>query len=490
MRDSITRPYRSRLRTWVFRFAAVAMGLLPFLAAELVCRSLGWGSDRQRDPFIELASERPLFVPSADGSRFEIEASRLRFFCPESFPVHKAPVTSRIFVVGESTVHGEPFTRETSFTTWLAEALKSGEPARRWEVINCGGLSYASYRLALIVEECLKHQPDLVVLAVGHNEFLEDRTYAELDRYPSALRGLSTLAESSCCYRALRNTCLSPPVVAHPLRSALQDQVAARLDFQGGLDQYHRDDTWRAGVIAHFEWNLRRIVGVCEAAGVPLILIRQPCNLADCPPFKSEYDPGLSDSERARGAELLARAQAQYAHDLRSAMALLEQALECDPTHALTWYELGKCREAVAEWEPARTAFVAARDHDVCPLRSVSEIEQILATVAAETGTPVVDAHALLEQETPHGILGDFLLVDHVHPSVTGHQKLARRLAVELAQQGLFHPQLGWETTREAAFARHLSSLDATYYLKGERKLRALRGWAAGRATRPPERFD
>ncbi len=55
------------------------------------------------------------------------------------------------------------------------------------EVINVGGISYASYRIAAILDEVLQHEPDLVVIYMGHNEFLEARTYDKQMLVPSTV---------------------------------------------------------------------------------------------------------------------------------------------------------------------------------------------------------------------------------------------------------------------------------------------------------------
>jgi hypothetical protein len=94
--------------------------------------------------------------------------------------------------------------------------------------------------------------------------------------------------------------------------------------------------------------------------------------------------------------------------------------------------------------------------------------------------------HTLLEQQTPTGILGGFLLVDHVHPSVTGHQIIARRLLAEFETLGLIHSVPDSSAAVEAAWVKHLASLDEHYYLRGQRTLRSLQAWAAGRAALTP----
>lgn len=469
-------------RRWGFRLAAIGLALLPFLIFEGVCHWAGWGVETTGDdPFVAFSTVRPLFEQTEDGTQWQVTPSRRRFFSDESFPAVKPPGTKRVFVIGESTVAGEPFGKPTAFPTWLQVALDATDGEHTWDVINCGGVSYASYRLAPIVEECLTYEPDLIVLAVGHNEFLEERTYAPIRRLPSAVRSLYDLAEQSRGFRVIRCGWYGVPG-----RPTLSDEVATRLDYEDGLAEYHRDDANHAAVVAHYEFNLRRIVQSVRTAGVPLLLLRQPSNLSDCPPFKSEFDSRRAEPDRQRFETLVAEAHQNLGSDVRRAVSALEQAVAIDPTHALTQYELGKCYEVLGDRDQARRAFIAARDADVCPLRMNSELEHALARVATETDTPLIDLHALLEEESPGGILGGFLLVDHVHPSVTGHQLIARRLLTEFVDRDWVMSPERANAVLEAAFAAHLATLDEHYYLRGQRTLRSLQAWAAGRAPFTP----
>ena len=70
------------------------------------------------------------------------------------------------------------------------------------------------------------------------------------------------------------------------------------------------------------------------------------------------------------------------------------------------WFELGKCREALHQYDAARDAFVRARDEDICPLRMLSRMEEIVSQIANAEDLPLLDAHALLEADSPQEILG------------------------------------------------------------------------------------
>ena len=149
-------PARSRRKTWTFRLLAVLFGFLLFVAAEVVCRVAGWGRPTDYpDPYVGFSEIHPLFVKEESGERYVIPKSRLGFFAADSFPAKKGESTFRIFCLGGSTVQGRPYSIPTSFTTWLKLSLNAGDPRREWEIVNCGGISYASYRLVPIMRECL-----------------------------------------------------------------------------------------------------------------------------------------------------------------------------------------------------------------------------------------------------------------------------------------------------------------------------------------------
>jgi lysophospholipase L1-like esterase len=486
-----SKSHPNRRKRWAFRAIAVALGLSLFVVVEGVCRLAGWGRPADYDdPFVGFDALQPLFVVDANGGRYEIPPARRRFFRPESFPVVKELGEVRIFVLGGSTVAGEPYSSETSFTTWLELALRAADSRREWNVINCGGISYASYRLAPILKECLQYQPDLFIISTGHNEFLEDRTYHDVKQRPAALggafRSLARMRTVTLCrdgFDKLRGTTSSAENFE---RANLPTEVDALLDHEGGLEAYHRDEARAESIHRHFGNNLRRMVTLAQDAGVPILLIRETSNLADCPPFKSEHREGLSAEELREWEQRIEAARGVLNGNVSRAIDQLRQALEIDGDYALTWYELGKCYESKHDYREARSAFLKARDLDVCPLRITTPLEQTLREAAVETGVPLVDAHELLEQRTASGILGDFWLVDHVHPSFTGHQAIAVALLDELTREGHVHPEADSETRRRTAFAEHLASLPPIYFERGRRTLELLRGWTQGRAEGIP----
>ncbi|MBI2826338.1 MAG: SGNH/GDSL hydrolase family protein [Planctomycetia bacterium] len=481
-----------RRRQWVFRCAAVLVGLTPFVGIECLCVLFDWGRPSLHDdPFVGFRSVRPLFVLNEQGTRYEIPKARQGYFRPESFAAQKLADEYRIFCLGGSTVQGEPFETGTSFPTWLEIALEAADPARRYEVVNCGGTSYATYRLVPILQEVLDYEPDLIILCEGHNEFLEERAFDHIQGRGRVVNGLLAGAARLRTFNLAREVYLrgrdASSADAPSGRPILPTEVEALLDYQGGLAEYHRDDAWRQGVIAHYCFNLARMVDLARDAGVDLILVNPACNIADCPPFKSEHRGDLTDAERDEW-ESLCEAAREHLHgesyDLDKAIELFDTACRLDPLYAGGFYNLAKSHEAAGHFNEARDAYLEAKEQDVCPLRVLKPMNDAVLDIAATTGTPLVDAQQLFEQRSAHGIVGGEWLVDHVHPGFAGHQLLGDALAEKLIELGKVQPRAGWEEVRAERYREHFDSFDSYYFLRGTSRLARLRAWTEGRVRR------
>jgi lysophospholipase L1-like esterase len=481
-----SRPGRASVKRWLFRIAAVLLGLSPFVVAEGVFRLLDWGRPFEtQDPYVGFTAIHPLFVPTADGDRLETAEARLVLFYRDSFAARKSPREYRVFCLGGSTVQGSPYTIETSFTTWLELNLRAADPERKWEVVNCGGLSYASYRLTPILEEVLRHEPDLVILCTGHNEFLEDRSYASVKRTPRWVARVhgrcSTLRTYNLCRAGWLSLTDEPRGAAWAGRTTLPEEVDAWLDHPDGLEPYHRDDAWRDGVVAHFRFNLQRMANLAAAAGVPLVLVNPVSNLKDCPPFKIEPRTDLSPDQRQTFDRLWAEAKSLPDEQRARRLELLLQALAIDDRHAGAHFLLGRCYLEQRWYAEAKQAFVRAKDEDICPLRMLESMHEALAEVANDCRLPMVDALSLFEQQTSDGILGNELLLDHVHPTINGHQMIADELLRELESMGVVQPRRGWQTRRDQLYREHLATLDAPYFARAKERLEGQRRWTEGR---------
>jgi tetratricopeptide (TPR) repeat protein len=434
--------------------AALALGapLVFFALLELLLAAGGIAPTLELDdPFVGFAGNVPLFVaedPSDGSDSLRTADGKLEFFNAQSFPRRKAPGSFRIFCLGGSTTYGRPYDDETSFAGWLRAILPAVDPTRQWEVINAGGISYASYRVARLMEELAAYEPDLFVVYTGHNEFLEERTYSSMRDLPGPVRDASAILARTRTWTAmgaaLRKLGLLGDPQGEEQRYLLPETVAARLDRSAGLDLYERDDELQQQILRHYRTSLERMVAIARSAGSALVLVTPASNLRSSSPFKSQHTEGLAPERMARAEQLFAIGRRQNrTSESAEALATLDEALALDPRLADLHYERGRSLFALGRFAEAKEAFVRARDEDVCPLRAPSKMRGVLEEVAAATDMPLVDFIDLLERDLErdrgHTILGEEDFLDHVHPTIDGHRRLAVAL-VEAMRQELLLP--------------------------------------------------
>jgi hypothetical protein len=263
--------------------------------------------------------------------------------------------------------------------------------------------------------------------------------------------------------------------------TVLSAEVQTKLDSEKALESYHRDEQWLQGTIEHFRHNLETMVRMSSRRGIPVILMHPVSNLKDCPPFKSESRTDLSESEKRQVADLRQRARQLGWDNVYGKIALLEEAVTIDTRDAGLLFTLGTCYAHIGRWAEAEKWFIRAKDEDICPLRILEPMHEIIEGVARHHNTPPVDVRALVKDQTEDGIPGDEWLLDHAHPTVTGHQLIASALFRAIEEMSLVRASEGWVEKRDKLWQRHLSSLDDAYYARGVARLRRLQQWSRGR---------
>ncbi|MBW2467254.1 MAG: SGNH/GDSL hydrolase family protein, partial [Deltaproteobacteria bacterium] len=301
-----------RVPLWQAIFLPVAAILVFFLLLEGGLALLGVKPTlKTEDPFVGFASNVPLFVPGPGpmGKNYLTTAqNKLNNFNQQSFPQEKAPNTFRIFSLGGSTTYGRPYNDLTSFSNWLRELLPVADRSKNWEVINAGGISYASYRSAYLMEELINYQPDLFIVYTGHNEFLEERTYGQIrDMSPIIRTTVSVLARTrtwSAMTTAFQKLGIHPEEDEEE-RDNLALEVVTILDKSAGLERYTRDDPLQEKILRHYRISLERMVAMARSVGAKIIFVTPAGSLNDCTPFKSEHTKGLDSAAVQRSEQVL-----------------------------------------------------------------------------------------------------------------------------------------------------------------------------------------
>ncbi|MEM7482796.1 MAG: tetratricopeptide repeat protein [Acidobacteriota bacterium] len=466
----------------------LALALLVVLEGVLALAGLG-GEEVGDDPFVGFAPGSDLFerVRDDDGRAWwSTRPAKLAFFNAQRFPVDKASGAYRVFTLGGSTTAGRPYDHHVAFAAWLERFLKAAEPQREWQVVNAGAISYASYRVALLMRELARYEPDLFVVYTGHNEFLEERSYADLRRANTSVQGFRSWLGRRRFATLLRRA-TSPKEAAEGDKITLGAEVETKLDGWTGLERYQRDEELERSVVAHLDANLDRMVALARQAGAEILFVDPVENLRDFSPFKSQPGPSVSEPEERRAFEQsMNRGFAALAADDRSAAeAAFEQAVALDPRFADAWFRLGRARFDEPPLDPTgealvRRALLEAKDQDVAPLRALEAIHQQLAVGAERNGAGWIPLRRLIEEESRerfgHGLLGNEFLLDHVHPDLEVHARLAAEIQRWMADRGLVRDLP--EDDRRAIVEAYVATIDREYYARRDLNLAKVLGWA------------
>lgn len=437
------------LPLWKKVLFATVVNVAFFAALELLLAACGVTPiTYSEDPFVGFTSRSPLFEELQAPDRpaiYRTAPKKVQWFNPQEFAAEKPANGYRIFCVGESTTYGHPYFDATSYCGFLREYLTAADPRHDWEVINAGGISYASYRIAFLMEELIRYEPDLFIIYCGQNEFLERRTYSRLIDTPRAVRETAGVLAHSRMYASLHKLIKKSGRSGDSGTSVLSDEVEAILDGSVGPDDYQRDDEQRSQVVAHYRYNMARMVEIAQSVGARVLLVMPAVNERSMSPFRSQHRDDLNPDDLTRWEALIVEAAArQKAGESTKALTALDQAIEIDPRYADTHYARGGVLYALQRYPEAKQAFQRAIDEDVCPLRMLSEMRPVILEIAAAHNIEVVNFQEMLESKTDTRITGEESLLDHVHPNVDCYRELALRLFDELQTTGIVEPRPEW----------------------------------------------
>jgi lysophospholipase L1-like esterase len=334
----------------------------------------------------------------------------------------------RVFVLGDSSVIGFPFGPEFAFPRFLQERLAAAMPERTVEVVNCGLNAAASWHGREILDDIVRYQPDVIIVYIGNGDWITPGP----ETTSPALKLLSNLHIYQLA--ALAGRRWRPPekgkIDAERVHSRADGFRLARERARGKETLTAREREW---ILTRYADNLRAIAATGRTAGATVILSDLVQNLSDFPPGASRHRRGLSDAERAQWREAMVQADARMrAQDYRGALDGIATAERIDQRPAILHYMRAKCLEALGDYDAAREEYLVASDLDEAPLGAPSAANGVIRDVAKETGVQFVDLAGALAATTPHGMLGDGLFYDYVHPTLAGHARIATVFAAAL----------------------------------------------------------
>ena len=365
----------------LFKVFAALFPFVLLVLLEFVLRFFHYGHNTDlfiKDPF----DEHYIVMNKYASDKFFSDTANATKGNSELFQIDKAPNTFRIFVLGESTTIGYPYFHNGSFHRWLQYRLTRMYPDKNFEIVNLSLTAVNSYTVLDFGKQLAKYQPDAVLIYTGHNEYygalgVGSTSYIGSNRFlVQTLLKLRTLKVVQ-----LFNNCIKKVSVAFAShktadRQTLMQRMALRqhiglnsTDFQAGINQYDQ--------------NMTELCKLLNDEKIPTFLSTVVSNEKDQPPFISE---GIG------------------------------------PNSAMGYYKAGQQAYAKADYTTAKQDFDKAKEMDELRFRAPEAINNIIRKLATEySEVHLVDTKKEFEQYSPHGIVGNETILEHLHPNLHGY---------------------------------------------------------------------
>ncbi|MDR1331403.1 MAG: GDSL-type esterase/lipase family protein, partial [Tannerella sp.] len=388
---------QTKRRERLYRAIAILLPFLALAAAEAALRACGYGHDL--DAFIPYPqnTEYVVFNPHAS-NRFFLDPRFAPSGNKELMRAEKAGGTFRIIVLGESTTVGFPYFHNGSFHRWLLYRLLRTYPDSHFEVVNLSLTAVNSYAVRRFAEEAARCEPDAVLIYAGQNEYYGAQGVASSQMLASAPAVVDAML------RMRRSRLVQWATNAYgALRQTPGQAEATRMELMIGDRQIPRGSALYDRGLAQFEYNMDAALRHLAERGIPVFVSSVASNIKDLPPFVSDGADPESDAARlyALGHEALGRGEYERAHDL----------------------------------------LTRAKDADLLRFRAPEALNGIVEALCERYGgAHFVDTRRALEARAPHGLLGDELFTDHVHPNLTGYAVMSEAFYGALLASGLLPP--------------------------------------------------
>jgi tetratricopeptide (TPR) repeat protein len=389
---------RSRKRLWLFRTIAIVLPFVFLLLLEGALRVFHYGYDTAL--FIEVPgnSDYLVFNPTAS-KRYFTDQGNATTGNREPFRKIKAPGTLRIFVLGESTTIGYPYFHNGSFHRWLEYRLMREFPDKKMEIVNIALTAVNSYTVLGFAREAVHYKPDAVLIYTGHNEYYGALGVGSTNR----LGGNPALVHTLLWLRQFRVVQLFAQGIGRLSRlfsSGVSKAGKTRMELMVGEQQIPYGSPLFERGITQFRNNMDKTLAIFHDEGIPVFISNVVSNLRDQHPFIS-VPPDAASDDFSNGTQ--------------------------------AWGQ--------GNFVAAKADFTRAKEQDALRFRAPEAINGIIDELSKKyDNTHLVDTRAAFEAASDHGIVGNSLLLEHVHPNLMGYALLSDAFYRALQQQGLIPP--------------------------------------------------
>ncbi len=410
-----------------FYAVGISIPIIFFLFLESVLRVVGFGQSV------------PLFIENPANPNYLVTRPDLM---TRYFPFSKNPpsVTMeadfllkdkpdngfRVFVQGGSTAAGFPYGLGASLAGTLEHRLRQSMPTKHVEVVNTAMSAVNSHTLLDIADDIIEQQPDMVLIYAGHNEFLgilgagsnfaTSQSYW-LTRIMLNLKNWRIYQLFQWLYASFQAPIAPSPNSAMAQENRTSNRTTMMAKVAAGRSIEFNSPTYQAA-LHQFKRNISKLLTKYKDAGIPVFISSIASNYKDQPPFKSVSVEPKFENLVQKLTQLMRTPSAQN-NDL-SQIKQIALALKASES-ALLHFELGKFLLSKSLNKQANTHFELAIQHDQLKFRGPKEMNAIIREAANNYQANFVDAKSFFTQRSQHQIVGNELMLEHLHPNLQGY---------------------------------------------------------------------
>jgi tetratricopeptide (TPR) repeat protein len=408
----------SRKKRLIFKTIAILLPFLFLFIVEISLRIFHYGNDLEL--FIEARNHPDYWVLNPVASkRYFINESFAPTGNSELFKKVKDDSTLRIFVLGESTTIGYPFFHNGSFHRWLQYRLMHEFPDRQFEIINLSLTAVNSYTVLGFAKELIPYKPDAVLIYTGHNEFYGTLgvgsssrigNNTQINRLMLLLRQSRLVQLLTNGYEKIRNMRGS---VEKNGGETLMQRMVGNQQIPYGSELFYRG-------LSQFVSNMNETLELFNKNQIPVFVSNLVSNDRDLKPFVSIPPDSIRFPEF--GKDLALGIQAYGQGDWPSASRYLELAENMYDAHALCNFYLGSLSTRQGNPVKAKFYLTRARDLDGLRFRAPSGINDTISKLCSKFPyAHLVDTKTAFEDSSAGHIIGNELMLEHVHPNLAGY---------------------------------------------------------------------
>jgi tetratricopeptide (TPR) repeat protein len=422
----------SRGRVILFKISGILISFFILILIELSLRVFHYGNTLKL--FVEFPENKNYLVFNPDASKKYFTNQEFATVGNiEPFKKNKDAGTFRIFVLGESTTAGYPYFHNGSFHRWLQYRLMHEFPDRKFEVINLSLTAVNSYTVFGFAKAVIHHSPDAILIYTGHNEYYGALGVASTEK----IGGNPYMVNMILSLRELRLTQLLTNIYEKIVVKPTSGSGGTRMKMMVADEQIPYNSILFNRGIKQFRSNIDKTLNLFNKYNIPVFISNLVSNEKDFKPFVSV----TVDSVRFPGFNKYFKSgmEAFEKSDFLTASQVLLKADKIFDASALNKYYLGEAVYKLGDLKQAKEYFVRAKELDGLRFRAPEQLNIIIEQLCDKyPNVHLVDTKAAFENWSDDHIIGNELILEHVHPNLTGYALMSYTFYESMKKENLF----------------------------------------------------